>query len=111
MRKTLAFYFHCELGETDGIVIRRVGRGSPADQAGLQRFDVVTAIDGKPVGLPRRSARGRLGEAAWRRGDAGGPRPRPQAAPRRAGATRQGCRVNSGESPARLGKAVLPASA
>ena len=35
--------------ETEGIVIRRVGRGSPADQAGLQRFDVVTAIDGKPL--------------------------------------------------------------
>ena len=30
----------------DGIVIRRVARGSPADTAGLQRLDVVTAVDG-----------------------------------------------------------------
>jgi len=40
-----------QLGIPDqaGIVIRRVGRGSPADQAGLQRLDVITAIDGKPL--------------------------------------------------------------
>jgi S1-C subfamily serine protease len=35
--------------EQEGIVIRRVARGSPADQAGLQRFDVITAVDGKPL--------------------------------------------------------------
>jgi S1-C subfamily serine protease len=35
--------------EREGIVIRRVARGSPADQAGLQRFDVITAVDGKPL--------------------------------------------------------------
>jgi len=40
-----------QLGIPDqaGIVIRRVARGSPADQAGLQRLDVITAIDGKPL--------------------------------------------------------------
>lgn len=32
--------------EQQGIVIRRVVRGSPADTAGLQRLDVVTAVDG-----------------------------------------------------------------
>ncbi len=35
--------------EQEGIVIRRVARGSPADTAGLQRFDVVTAVDGKSL--------------------------------------------------------------
>jgi len=35
--------------EQEGIVIRRVVRGSPADQAGLQRLDVVTAVDGKSL--------------------------------------------------------------
>ncbi len=33
--------------EKEGIIIRRVGRGSPADQAGLQRLDVITAVDGQ----------------------------------------------------------------
>jgi S1-C subfamily serine protease len=37
------------IAQTDGIIIRRVGRGSPADQAGLQRYDVVTAVDGKTL--------------------------------------------------------------
>jgi S1-C subfamily serine protease len=35
--------------EQDGIVIRRVASGSPASQAGLQRLDVVTAVDGKSL--------------------------------------------------------------
>ena len=35
--------------EQEGIVIRRVARGSPADTAGLQRLDVVTAVDGKSL--------------------------------------------------------------
>ncbi len=35
--------------EQEGIVIRRVASGSPASQAGLQRFDVIPAIDGKPL--------------------------------------------------------------
>ena len=35
--------------EQEGIVIRRVASGSPANQARLQRLDVVTAIDGKPL--------------------------------------------------------------
>ncbi len=32
-----------------GVIVDSVGRGSPADQAGLQRGDVITAMDGKPV--------------------------------------------------------------
>jgi S1-C subfamily serine protease len=35
--------------EQDGIVIRRVASGSPANTAGLQRLDVVTAVDGKSL--------------------------------------------------------------
>jgi S1-C subfamily serine protease len=35
--------------EQEGIVIRRVARGSPADTAGLQRLDVITAVDGKSL--------------------------------------------------------------
>jgi S1-C subfamily serine protease len=35
--------------ENEGIIIRRVVRGSPADQAGLQRLDVVSAVDGKTL--------------------------------------------------------------
>ena len=35
--------------EQEGIVIRRVASGSPANQARLQRLDVVKAIDGKPL--------------------------------------------------------------
>lgn len=31
--------------EQEGVVIRRVARGSPADAAGLQRLDVITAVD------------------------------------------------------------------
>lgn len=37
------------IAETNGVIIRRLGRGSPADQAGLQRYDVVTALDGKAL--------------------------------------------------------------
>jgi len=33
----------------EGVVIRRAARGSPADTAGLQRLDVVTAVDGKSL--------------------------------------------------------------
>ena len=33
----------------DGIVIRRVARGSPADKAGLQQLDVIAAVDGKSL--------------------------------------------------------------
>lgn len=37
------------LKDTNGAVVTRVNRGSPADGAGLQTGDVLTAIDGKPV--------------------------------------------------------------
>jgi S1-C subfamily serine protease len=35
--------------EQEGVVIRRVTRGSPADIAGLRRLDVITAVDGKTL--------------------------------------------------------------
>lgn len=37
------------ISEKEGIIIRCLGRGSPADQAGLLRYDVVTAVDGKAL--------------------------------------------------------------
>jgi S1-C subfamily serine protease len=37
------------IAENEGIIIRRVVRGSPADQAGLQRLDVVSAVDSKTL--------------------------------------------------------------
>ncbi|MDY6978588.1 MAG: DegQ family serine endoprotease [Pseudomonadota bacterium] len=43
----LAHAFGLEQGE--GAVITQVGDGSPADKAGLQPGDIVTAIDGKPI--------------------------------------------------------------
>ncbi len=33
----------------EGVTVRRVYRGSPADQAGLKTFDVVRAVDGVPI--------------------------------------------------------------
>jgi S1-C subfamily serine protease len=44
-----AFAAQLRITEQDGIVIRRVASGSPASQAGLQRLDVVTAVDGKSL--------------------------------------------------------------
>ncbi len=35
--------------QTQGIVIVNVAAGSPADQAGLQQYDVITSINGKPL--------------------------------------------------------------
>ncbi|SFK59953.1 serine protease Do [Halobacillus dabanensis] len=34
---------------TEGVLIQGVEKGSPADQAALERYDVITAIDGKEV--------------------------------------------------------------
>lgn len=34
---------------TSGVMIREVVSGSPADKAGLQRLDIITQADGKPV--------------------------------------------------------------
>src|SRR3979490_236349 len=38
-----------ELGAPYGIVLQRVGAGSPAETAGLQSGDVITSVNGKPV--------------------------------------------------------------
>lgn len=40
---------HLKLGEREGLIVGSIMPGSPADQAGLQRYDVVTAIDGNRV--------------------------------------------------------------
>jgi serine protease DegQ len=37
------------LKDTNGAVVTRINEGSPADGAGLQTGDVLTAVDGKPV--------------------------------------------------------------
>ena len=37
------------LENTEGVLIDRVEEGYPADEAGIQRGDVVVAIDGKPI--------------------------------------------------------------
>ncbi|HKK14614.1 MAG TPA: Do family serine endopeptidase [Gammaproteobacteria bacterium] len=41
------------LDSTAGILIAGVLKGGPADQAGLQAGDVITAVEGKPVDNPR----------------------------------------------------------
>src|SRR6201991_2697478 len=38
-----------KLKDTNGAVVTRINEGSPADVAGLQTGDVLTAVDGKPV--------------------------------------------------------------
>jgi len=38
-----------KLKDTNGAVVTRINEGSPADGAGLQTGDVLTAVDGKPV--------------------------------------------------------------
>ena len=34
---------------TEGAVVAEVASGSPAEQAGIQKGDIVTAVDGKPI--------------------------------------------------------------
>ena len=48
---TLTPAIKSQLGLTvdKGVIVASVGRGSPAEQAGLQRGDVITEADGKPV--------------------------------------------------------------
>lgn len=38
-----------KLGDNAGVMVRNVFKDSPADQAGLQRYDVIVEVDGKPV--------------------------------------------------------------
>lgn len=42
----------------EGIIVRRVYRGSPAEQMGLQPFDVIRAVDGVPITKVGREALG-----------------------------------------------------
>ncbi len=44
--------FQDALGVQEGIVVSDITRGQAADKAGVQRLDVVTAVDGKPVKTP-----------------------------------------------------------
>ena len=40
------------LGAKEGVVVSTVERGQAADKAGMQRLDVITAVDGQPVRSP-----------------------------------------------------------
>ncbi len=40
------------LGAKEGVVVSTVEKGEAADKAGLQRLDVITALDGQPVRSP-----------------------------------------------------------
>jgi len=40
-------------GAKDGVLVRTVGRGTPAERAGLRAGDVVTKVNGTPVTSPR----------------------------------------------------------
>jgi serine protease Do len=40
-------------GTTDGVLVTTVREESPAARAGIKAGDVITSIDGKPVGSPR----------------------------------------------------------
>ena len=53
-----------KLPEADGVVVVEVGQGSPADKSGLQPYDVILKLNGKPVSpLPKaESGRVVLGE-------------------------------------------------
>ncbi len=41
--------FQSSLGIKEGAVVSNVDRGTPADKAGIQRLDVITAVDGQKV--------------------------------------------------------------
>ena len=44
---------HFDLADT-GVMVQNVAKGSPADEAGLQRWDIITAVDdwSVPAGIP-----------------------------------------------------------
>lgn len=44
--------FQDALGAKAGVVVSSVERGAPADKAGLQRLDVITAVDGQSISTP-----------------------------------------------------------
>jgi serine protease Do len=44
--------FQEALGAKEGVVVGDVTKGLPAEKAGIQRFDVITAVDGNPVKSP-----------------------------------------------------------
>jgi serine protease Do len=41
--------FQASLGVKDGVVVSEIMRGGPADQAGIRRLDVITAVDGQKI--------------------------------------------------------------
>jgi serine protease Do len=57
-----------ELGDKSGALISKVEPGSPADEAGMQRYDVIVAFNGQPISsmeeLPRRVAAAPVGSKA-----------------------------------------------
>ena len=44
-----AVAYHLKLADDAGVMVRNVVRISPADRAGLERFDVIVEADGEPV--------------------------------------------------------------
>jgi serine protease Do len=44
--------FQASLGVKEGVVVAEVQRGQAADKAGLQRLDVITAVEAQKVGSP-----------------------------------------------------------
>jgi serine protease Do len=44
--------FQTSLGVKEGVVVGEVQRGKAADKGGVQRLDVITAVDGQKIGSP-----------------------------------------------------------
>ena len=47
--------FQTSLGVKEGVVVGDVQRGKAADKAGVQRLDVITAVDGQKIAQPGRA--------------------------------------------------------